>query len=836
MATSEWLDTLRRDLKFTRRVLTKNFAFTAAAVVTLALGIGASTVIFSVVDAVLLQPLDYEDSGDIYRIYTVDTTGLPRGSTGPPHIGPIAEAENGQSIQAAFYGYSFEQSVVNDQGTAFAVNEYRTSEEFFEVFKAPLHLGRTLELTDDFRNTILSYQTWRDVFGSDPNILGKPINVGSGPLNVIGVAAEGFEFPIGTAMWTKIFTPPQGRLQLFNMQGYLRARPGVSAAQIQAELDVFADQYGPWPDGRATEFVSRPLLEDVVGDLTPTLMIVSGATALLLLIACINVTNLLLARGTVRTIELALREALGAGRWRVFRQIMTESFALCALGGVLGLALALVSIQLLRAFGPADLPRFDTLSIDPNVFVFAAACILLVALLVGLAPALRVARGDLSALINTGGRSAALAPGRNRIFGALVVAEIAFAVVLVIGAGLLVRSYSELSSTDPGFDPRRLVTVVLNVTGRTDVRNMRLAEDRESVVYDGTGMSGVAQFYQELLRRIDALPGVASAGLTFAAPLNHGLFPIVLWPYPVVGSDREANDQLAYVFPVSPEFFSTLGIRPLAGRLLEPTDRRGAAGATVVNEAYARAYLDGQNPIGRRIELLGGNWRPGQSAFGQIGEQTVADAEIVGVIPNIKQGHLQDPVQPAVYLTHAQLTMRKMAVVVRSETDDPGPLIPAIRRELASLDSTIPATFAVYSDVVSASLARHRLGAAVLVVFGFVALTLAAVGTYGLITFSVNQRFNEIAVRSAFGAERGRLLKMFVTRALQLGGAGIVVGLAGAIALREIVASQLYETSALDPWVLALVPLTMLAVTLLASYVPARRASRIDVSVALREN
>jgi putative ABC transport system permease protein len=834
MPMAHWLDVLGRDLKFTRRVLTKNLAFTATAIVTLALGLAASTVIYSVVDAVLLQPLGYEDSGDIYRVYTVDTVGVPRGSTGPPHIGPMAE--EGQSIQAAFFGFSNEQSVVNGEGTAFSVNEFRTSEEFFGVFKEPLFLGRALEAGDDFRNTVLSYQTWRDVFGADPDIVGRPINVGSGPLNVVGVAAEGFEFPAGTAMWTRIFTPPQGRLQLYNMSGYVRVNAGVSAAQLQAELDVFSNRLGPWQDGRPLAFAARPLLEEIVGDMRPTLLIVSGATAVLLLIACINVANLLLARGVVRQTEFALREALGARRWRVFRQLMTESFVLCSVGGVLGLAVALGAIQLLRAAGPADLPRLSSVSIDANVFLFAAACVLLVAFLVGFAPAVRVSRGDLSGMINAGGRSAALARGRNRVFGALVVAEIALAVVLVIGAGLLVRSYLQLTGADPGFDPRRMVTLVLNVPGRMDVNNMRFDQERQAVVYDGTGMLGVAQFYQELIRRIDALPGVASAGATFAAPLNHGLFPVVLWPYPVVGSSREATDQLAYVYPVSPELFPTLGIRPLAGRLLEPTDRRGSAGVTVVNEAYARAYLDGQNPVGRRIELRGGNWRPGAAGFGIVGEQTVAEAEIVGVIPNIKQANLQDDVQPAVYLPQEQLTMRKMAVVVRAENDDPAALIPAIRRELESMDSTIPGTFAVYSDVIAASLARDRLGAVVLVVFGLVALTLAAVGTYGLISFSVNQRFNEIAVRSAFGAERGRLLNMFVTNALRLAAVGIVVGLAGAIAMRQLVASQLYETSALDPWVLALVTLTMLAVALMASYVPARRASRIDVCTALREN
>jgi putative ABC transport system permease protein len=296
------------------------------------------------------------------------------------------------------------------------------------------------------------------------------------------------------------------------------------------------------------------------------------------------------------------------------------------------------------------------------------------------------------------------------------------------------------------------------------------------------------------------------------------------------------NDQLAYGSQVSPDYFTTLAIRPLAGRLLEPTDRRGGAGVAVINQTYARAYLDGQNPIGKRIGPFGGGFQPGGLAWNQLGETTVHEAEIVGVIPDIKQGNLEDAVQPAVYIPQQQWTTRKMAVVVRAENDNPAALIPAIRRELADMDSTLPGVFALYSDVVAASLARHRLGALVLVVFGFVSLTLAAVGTYGLMSFSVNQRFNEIAVRSAFGAQRGRLLKMFVTSALQLAAVGIVLGVAGAIAMRQLVASQLYETSALDPWVLAVVPLTMLAVTILASYVPARRASRIDVTAALREN
>jgi hypothetical protein len=380
-----------------------------------------------------------------------------------------------------------------------------------------------------------------------------------------------------------------------------------------------------------------------------------------------------------------------------------------------------------------------------------------------------------------------------------------------------------------------MLTLVLNVTGRTDVRNMRPNADRTAAIYDGSGLLGVTQFYEELIGRIDALPGVAAAGVTSAAPLNQGLFPVVLGAFPVVGSSIPPQDHLGYVSQVSPDYFTTLGIRPIAGRLLEPTDRRGGAGVVVINEAYARAYLAGESPIGRRIALPGAA-RPGGIAFGQLGEQTLIDAEIVGVIPDIKQATLEDDVQPALFVPQQQWHVRKMAVVIRAESDTPATLIPAIRRELADMDSTLPGVFAVYSDVVAAGLARHRLGALVLVVFGFVSLTLAAVGTYGLMSFSVNQRVNEIAVRSAFGAARANLLSMFVGRAMRLAAVGVAIGVVGAIAMQRVVASQLYEVSALDPWVLVLVPVTMLVVTLLASYVPARRASRIDVSVALREN
>jgi putative ABC transport system permease protein len=515
---------------------------------------------------------------------------------------------------------------------------------------------------------------------------------------------------------------------------------------------------------------------------------------------------------------------------------MTETVVLCILGGALGLGLALTAVRVLQAIGPKDLPRFDTLTISQDVFLFAAACVLLTAFIVGVAPALRTSKAGISALLNEAGRSGSAGPARNRTFGVLVVAEIALAVTLVIGAGLLVRSHAELASADPGFEPQRVLTVLLNVPGRLDLRAPRRDEAGNTIGYIGDGYLPVARFYQEFMRRIDELPGVAAAGAINAAPLQPGFFPIYPDTIGIVGDPDAAGGRVAYSLQAAPEFFTALDVRPVAGRLLGPDDRRDSRGVVVVNETFARNYFDGADPLGRRITLPNPDvWRPLGLAF-TLGERLVNEAEIVGVIPDMKQSTLIAPVQPAVYVPQEQWTMRRMVVVVRAELGDPASLIPGIRGVLADMDSTIPPVFALYSDVMAASTARQRLGALSLVVFGFVALALAAVGIYGLVAYSASQRYNEIAVRAAMGADPGRLLGMFLGRGLRLAGLGVAAGLAGGIALGQAVASQLYEVSGLDPQVFVLVPVTMLAVTLLASYLPARRASRIDLSAALRES
>lgn len=814
-----WMESLRQDLDYSVRMCRRTPTFTTATVLTLGLGIGAATAVFSVVNTVLLRPLPYDDSDRIYRIRTMDARGLPLGQVGRAHIAPLDEQS--ESVQAATYGFLQESSVIGRDGLALPMTEYFASERFFEVFTDPLAIGRGFD-PDDGPATVLSHRIWRDVFHANPEILGSLVIINGAQRLVTGVAAPGFEFPSGTGAWTRIRIDPGPVSDVVtNMDGYVRLEPGATRDQLQAELGVLAGRLGPWPDGHPLQFVSLPLLQDVVGAFGSTVLILSGAAAILLLIACLNVATLLLTRGAARTREIALRGALGAGWWRVVRQLMTETVALCAAGGALGLACAALAVRIAGTIGFAGLPRLDGLTIDRNVLLFAVGCTLTTMLAVGVAPALRKAGGDLTGLINEGGRPASGGPRRNRLFGALVVAEVALAVTLVIGAGLLVRSYSRLSSVDLGFTPDRLVTVTLSVTGR--------------VGDAGAEYLPVARFYQELMDRIRAVPGVAAVAATSHAPLEAGLERVSGAPFVLPGEtfDPQAVRQ-SQTLQVSPNYFDAMGVRPVAGRLLQPSDRRDAAKVVLVNEAFAQLVYADQDAVGETLVFPGAAlWTRGGMAF-HLGVMAGDRFEIVGVIPDIRQTTVWDEPQPTVYFPHEQWTVRRMSIVVRAQNDDPRMLIPAIRAELAEMDPTLPPVFTVYDDALAAATARQRLGTTLLAAFGLVSLGLAAVGIYGLMSYSVSQRTGEIAVRSALGARSSEVRGMIVTWALRLSISGIVLGLAGAWTMRTVVASQLYEISALDPLVFVIVPLTILVVCILSSYLPARRAAAIDPAVALR--
>ena len=818
-----WIQQLRQDVRYGVRMLAKHRGFTTAAVLSLALGIGATTAIFSVVNAVLLRDLPFADPEQLYALRTATTDGRLTGRQVTPR--EIASLnDNHPAVQVAALTQRVETPVMDGDGTRTLRVRTNVTEKFFELFGVSMMLGRAFTPEDDPRvsPTVMSYSMWRDNFGSDPSVLGVSRILGMPLITVVGVAPEAFDFPRGTDLWTMARFRAPGYYDLRAFDGYVRLRAETSLQQARAALGVLAEELGREYVGSNADrvFVLQPLLEAVVGDLGPTLVILFGATAILLLIACMSVTALLLSRGAIRAKEIALRLAVGAGRARIVRQLLTEGLVLSAVGGALGLAVGVVGVRLLLRLAPSSFPRLADVGIDSGVLLFAVGSTLLTGLLVGLTPGLRLAKTDIRSVVNDGGHGSTAGLGRGRIFDILVVGEVGLAVLLVIGAGLLVLSYSNLTNTDPGFESERRLVFELDVSGR------RI--DRE------TGLLPIAIFYRELLDRIRSIGGVEAVAATSTLPIGNQRDR--LQPLSVVGDSPPEPGQAPreWVRQVTSDFFPTMGIRVVAGRGFAATDRRGAPGVAVVNEAFARRFFPGENPLGQRVNLLAEMFRRGGVGFSWLGEQSVDQVEVVGVVADVKYASLSQPAEASLYLSHEQATFRRMTVVVRTALDAPQNLIPAVRREISAMDPVWPVEVHLYPEVVRASIVRERLGMMLLVVFGAAALLLAAVGVYGVISASVTQRRGEIAVRAALGASAAQVLRLIMQHGVQLALVGVAAGVIGAVALRQILASQLYEISALDLRVLLLVPVALLVVALLASFLPARRATKIDPAVLLR--
>jgi putative ABC transport system permease protein len=681
---------------------------------------------------------------------------------------------------------------------------------------------------------VISYATWRDVFASDPDILGKSIRVENGDRPVVGVTPEGFDFPGNAAYWTLMQLGP-GYANLRGYLSYLRLKPEATTVQLEQQLSVLGSDLGPDAvTARPVRFAIQPLLENVVGNLRPTVLLLFGATAVLLVIACINVANLLLARGTARMRELAVRTALGAPRLRVFGQLLGESLVLSVLGGMAGLVVGIVGIRLLLGLGPADLPRLDSVPIDGTVLAFAAAATLVTGFLFGIAPAWRLARVDLRTLVNDGGRGHATGRAQQRLFSGLVVAEIALAVVLVIGAGLLVRSYYNLVTTDPGFRTERMLSVFINVPGdaiQTFFQQPPAADG--SPRFEGSYRL-IGDFFRDLENRIRTLNGVEAVSVSSSVPLSSQQWDNAV-AFRIDGEaapDVTVSQMQATQRSVSPSFFASMGIPILEGRRFDADDRRDAPGVAVVNETFARRYFAGGRALGRSLTLPVNAFRMNNFGF-QYGELVPDRFEVVGVVADARYAALGAAPEPSIYFSNEQFMLRRTNLIVRSESGDPAALIAAIRGEIAAL-RPMPAEFELYSQILRVSLARERLGMSLFAVFGAVALALAAVGVYGLMSYSVAQRSGEIAVRAALGASQRRIIGGVVARGAWLGLAGIAIGVAIAAATGRILASELYGVSTLDWRVFVAVPLTLLAVALVAAYVPARRAARVDPAGVLQ--
>ncbi len=820
------METLLQDLRFAGRTLLKRPAFTVIAILTLALGIGANTAIFSVVDSVLLAPLPFRDPERLTMIWASNPE-LAR-QVGLPDKLPVSPAtfydwKTAKSFEKMAIVASDRLSLTGD-GDPEQIAAVRVTGELFQALGRPALLGRTLLPDDDDggkRTTILlSHDFWQRRFGGDRKVLGRVLHVDGAPLTVVGVMPAGFAFPRGGEMphgfgfaaqpdvWVPMAFSPERRHNRGN-RGYLAVgllKPGVDISQAQAEMTeisrrvekAFPDSDAGWHNRIA------PLRRELVGDIRPALLILLAAVGLVLLIACVNVTSLLLAQAAARQKEIAVRTALGAGRGRMVRQLLTESALLAVTGGTSGLLLALWGLRAFTLWIPDDVPVSRHLTLDPRVLLFTLGVTLLTGLLAGLAPAFQMTRPDLAESLRDGTRAGAATSRGNRTRGILVIVETALAVVLVVCAGLLIRSFARVARIDPGFRPEGVLTLQIPLS---------------PVKYPDSAKRWA--FLSQALERLRALPGVSEAGTVSNLPLSgeeeiDGLI-IEGMPRP-----KPTEIPLADLRQASPGYFEAMGIRLLRGRTFTGIDRTGAAGVVVINETLARTHWPGADPLGKRLR------------FGDFDDEKPSWLRVVGVVDDVRNSSLEGAPRPQAYLAGEQNAFPTQYFVLHTK-GDPKSLIAAARSAIWSVDRDQPvAEVRTMSKVVSQSVAGRRFNMVLLGVFAGLALVLAAVGIYGITAYSVAQRTREMGLRMALGAERGTVLALVLREAGSLALVGLAAGLALAVAATRVMASLLFGVGATDPVTFASVAATLALVSLFAAWVPGRRATQVDPMVALR--
>jgi predicted permease len=806
---------LWQDLRYGVRMLLKTPGFTAVAVVALALGIGANSAIFSVVNTVLLQPLPYKDPDRLVMVWEDDTKGgYPRDT--PAAANYIDWRDQNQVFEgmAALADQSFNLTGV---GEPERLEGRRVSAGLFPLMGVEPQLGRAFLPEEDQpganKVVVLSHGLWQRRFGSDPGIAGKTLTLNGEGHTVVGVMPPQFQFPRREVeLWVPVaFTPQEaanrGRHYL---QVVARMKPGVTLEQAQADMTTVAARLQQQYPDQNTDLGAAvmPLHEQVAGDIKPALLILLGAVGFVLLIACANVANLLLARAAVRQKEISIRVALGASRQRLVRQFLTESVLLAAVGGAAGLLLALWGVNLLRSFIPQNISQVEAITIDARVVAFTLLVSLLTGLVFGLAPATQASSFNLNETLKEGGRDSASGSRGNRVRGLLVVAEVAVSLILLIGAGLLLNSFLRLRSVDPGFSTDNLLTmgIVLPQTKYPD-------HARRSA------------FYTELINRIEALPGVSSAAVVNWIPLvrqgDSIGFSVEGRPDPAPGT---GNRPTVVTRVVHPHYFRTMGVQFMQGREFTAQDRADTPAVAVISETMARRHWPNEDPTGKRIT-------PGQP------DSTDPDdwITIVGVVKDVRQFELAADPKPQMYLSYEQAGFfAPRHLVVKTDVDPLG-LAATVRKTVWEIDKDQPVSnISTMEDVLSESIERQRFSMLLLGVFAALAMVLAAVGVYGVMSYSVAQRTREIGIRMALGAQKRDVLKLAVGQGLKLVLIGVAFGLASAFLLTRVMSSLLFGVSATDPATFVAIPLLLIGVALVASYIPARRAAKVDPMVALR--
>ena len=813
---------LWHDFRFALRQIRKAPGFALATVLTLALGIGATTTMFSVVNAVLLQPLPFPEPGRLVAVGSVnDRRPAPINSPGAMSYLDFFDWRSQNHSFTALAAYHDTNVTLTGAGDPKHLDAEMVSADFFKTLGIAPAMGRDVALEDEKPGAhvaVLSHELWQSAFGSAPHIVGQAITLDNNSYTVIGVMPRGFGFPIqnpAPLLWTSIaddtYDPSgdpmtaQRGAHLLSMVG--RLKPGVSLEQANADVTLIARQLAseyPKSNAHFTGGTVIPQIDALVGDTRPALRILFAAVALLLLIACANVAGLLLARGSRRTWEVAVRSALGASRIQIVRQMLVESLVLSLLGGIAGVALSGFLVRVVVGLLPSDLPRSGNISIDATVLAFAVAVSVLIGPLFGALPALRVARVDPATALRDGTRTATTGRGQHRLHNSLVIAEIAVGLVLLIGSGLLVRSFVRVLQVDPGFDRRNVLTASIALPDSQYPHDQQL------------------QFYGQLVSRLRGLPGVVSVSTGWPLPLSpDGMrisFDIEGHPLP----EGERNTARASI--AAPDYFKTLRIPVLQGREFQETDTDKSLPVVIVNQAFAKTFFPGEDPIGKHIT-------PGVSD----GAVKEVPREIVAVVANVKAARLTEDAAPEYYLPLAQAAILPPRLVIRTSLD-PAPLIPAVRAQVAQLDKNLP-LFELHTlqDSVTRSAAHQRFQALLLSSFAAVALLLCVVGLYGLLSYLVTQRTLEIGVRIALGAQRGDVLRMILTRGITLALAGVGIGLLASFAMTNLMRQVLYGVRPLDAATFVAVSAALLLVALAACSAPAYRAARLDPVKTLRD-
>ena len=813
------MHTILQDIRYAARKLLRAPGFTFIAVATLALAIGATTAVFSIVNGVLLKPLPFRDPDAVVKVGSTGRDGTLTSMSVPDFVDYRDQTHGFLGMAAIWDRNSANLSVSGAEPVR--LNSAAVGARFFELLGVRMQLGRGFIAGDDAtgarRVAVLSDGVWRSAFAGEPDVIGRAISLNGQEYTVVGVAPASLTYPSKPDVWVPFafeswMTDPDNRGAHF-ISAIARLRPGVSLEAANREMSAVGARLAREYPRTNTNFGGgvEQLQTTIVGNVRPLLLTMFGAVAFVLLIACANLANLLLVRAASRETEIAVRTALGAGRRRIVQQLVTESVLLAMIGAAIGAAIASWAVDAVVAFGPRGLPRIDEIAVDQRVLVFSAVLAIVTGVAFGLVPALHAARPELGQMLKEGARGTSSRRSTRRTRSALVVGEMALALVLLIGAGLLIRSFANLMRVNPGFHPENVLSFDVSLPG------VKYPHDRE-----------IRAFAAAVRERLAVLPGTRSVAVAFARPMEQQGMRV---GFDIEGRPPAPADRrmVADVRPASANFFSTLGIPIVRGRAFTRAEEDfGPPPAVVVSQEFVRKFFPTEDPIGKRLKIGYAH------DTAQTGTEVTAGGEIVGIVSDVRQQGLAQDVAPAVYVGWGTMGISDMAFLVRSDAD-PATVSTAIREQVHAVDPTMPVyDVRTMTQVVAESISQPRFYTMLLAAFGGLALLLAALGVYGVISYSVSQRTRELGIRIALGASHERVVRLVLGQGFALTIAGVALGLVGASWLTRLLSALLFGVRPTDAATFGAVAVVLLGIASLASYLPARRAARVDPVIAMR--